>query len=273
MCAESLSATRLVAASSCGAERASARVTTSPGPYRARMSASRWLDGHPLPVGSGGHVAVDQRVGQVPGRGLELAGEFAGEASFFGFDDGAGVVGYEATEHGVGVLGIAQVPGAVQGVEPGVGQAGRVADVVQMAAATRRSAFLPRTGPRVRAVPATPWTCAQRRGSGSSRSERAMSCALAVSVMPFDASQPVPDGHGRAGPSSDVLKTSSMIARTLAWDWSLLAAARGAYGWLARSGLRPARGLGKLFIWSASSSGVAAVSAVSRGARNSGYAR
>ena len=37
----------------------------------------------------------------------------------------------QPTEHSVGVLGVAQVPGAVECVQARGGQAGRVADVVQ----------------------------------------------------------------------------------------------------------------------------------------------
>ena len=40
-------------------------------------------------------------------------------------------MGDQPAQHGVGVLGIAQVAGAVQGVQACHGQAGRVADVVQ----------------------------------------------------------------------------------------------------------------------------------------------
>ena len=48
-----------------------------------------------------------------------------------GFDEGAGVVGDQPAQRGVGVVGVAQVAGAVEWVEAGRGQAGRVADVVQ----------------------------------------------------------------------------------------------------------------------------------------------
>jgi hypothetical protein len=41
-----------------------------------------------------------------------------------GFDDGAGVTRHQSAQHGVGVLGVAQVPGAVEGVQAGHGQAG-----------------------------------------------------------------------------------------------------------------------------------------------------
>jgi hypothetical protein len=41
------------------------------------------------------------------------------------------MVSDEATQHCVGVLGVAQVPGAVEGVQARQGEARRVADVVQ----------------------------------------------------------------------------------------------------------------------------------------------
>ena len=64
-------------------------------------------------------------------RGLELQAQDVGESAFAGFDDGAGVMGDQPAQHGVGVLGVAQVPGAVEGVQACHDQTGRVADVVQ----------------------------------------------------------------------------------------------------------------------------------------------
>src|SRR5262249_60507024 len=52
------------------------------------------------------------------------------------------------------------------------------------AAAARRSASSPRMGARVRAWAATPWVCAQRRGSGSARRVRASPLAQVASAMP-----------------------------------------------------------------------------------------
>ena len=63
--------------------------------------------------------------------GIELQAQDVGKSAFAGFDDGAGVMGDQPAQHGVGVLGIAKVPGAVLGVQARHGQAGRVADVVQ----------------------------------------------------------------------------------------------------------------------------------------------
>ena len=82
-------------------------------------------------VGTGGHVAEGQRVGQRLGRRGELAGQDAREAAFFGLDDGAGVVRDQAAQQGFGVLDVAEVAGTVQAVQAGFGELGEVADVVQ----------------------------------------------------------------------------------------------------------------------------------------------
>ena len=91
----------------------------------------RLVDGREFAVWAGGHVAEGQHVGQGVRRGLELESQDVGKTSFFGFDDGARVVGDESAQHGVSVLGVPQVPGAVERVETRRDQAGRVADVVQ----------------------------------------------------------------------------------------------------------------------------------------------
>ena len=88
------------------------------------------LGRHELAVRAGGHVAVGQHAGQRVWRGLELAGQDVGESAFAGFDEGAGVVGDQPARRG-GVLGVAQVTGAVEWVEARRGQGGGVADVVQ----------------------------------------------------------------------------------------------------------------------------------------------
>ena len=66
-----------------------------------------------LPIRAGGHVAEGQYAGKRVGRGLELEAQDVGEAAFPGFDDGARVVRDQPAEHGVGVLGVTQVPGSV----------------------------------------------------------------------------------------------------------------------------------------------------------------
>ena len=89
------------------------------------------LDAHVLPVGAGGHVAVDQRVSEIARGGLELAGQVVGQAPLLGFDEGAGMVGDQAAHQVVGVLHVTQVAGAVEGMEAGFFHGRRVADVVQ----------------------------------------------------------------------------------------------------------------------------------------------
>ena len=89
------------------------------------------VDRHEFAVRAGCHVTAGQHAGKrVRGR-LELQAQDVGKSAFFGFDDGAGVMCDQPAQHGVGVLGIAQVTGAVQCVQARHGQAGRVADVVQ----------------------------------------------------------------------------------------------------------------------------------------------
>jgi hypothetical protein len=89
------------------------------------------FDRHGLAVRAGGHVAAGQHAGQYIWRRLELQAQNVGESAFFGFDDGAGVMCDQSAQHGVGVLGVAQVPGAIKFVQAGGGEAGCVADVVQ----------------------------------------------------------------------------------------------------------------------------------------------
>ena len=107
------------------------------------------FDRHEFAVRGGGHVTASQNAGQRVRRGIELQAQDVGKSAFAGFDDGAGVMGDQPAQHGVGVLGVAQVPGAVERVQPCQGQGGRVTDVVQPPAACRRSASGPRTGARL----------------------------------------------------------------------------------------------------------------------------
>jgi len=71
------------------------------------------LDLDVLAVGAGGHVAEGQRVGQRLRRQDELADQGVSQIAFFGLDDGAGVVRDQAAQQGLGVLGVAEVAGAV----------------------------------------------------------------------------------------------------------------------------------------------------------------
>ena len=93
--------------------------------------------GEPLSTCTGspsGLVVMSQQVSTLAsasGAGLELVAQDVGESAFAGFDDGAGVVGDQPAQHGIGVLGVAKVPGAVELVQAGSGEARGVADVVQ----------------------------------------------------------------------------------------------------------------------------------------------
>jgi hypothetical protein len=44
---------------------------------------------------------------------VEFGTQDIGESAFAGFDDGAGVMSDQPAQHGVDVLGVAQVPGRV----------------------------------------------------------------------------------------------------------------------------------------------------------------
>jgi hypothetical protein len=161
---------------------------------------------HEFAVRAGGHVAVGQHGGQHLRRGLELNAKDVGEPAFAGFDDGAGMVGDQPAQHGVGVLGVAQVPGAVEGVQARVGKAGRVADVVQprccfqqigVSAENRRQAACP-GGDALDVRPAAGERLLKEYlgkmfGPGSQR------------VHEAQARQPRRDVHGRGMPSEDVL--------------------------------------------------------------------
>jgi hypothetical protein len=89
------------------------------------------FDRYGLAVRAGGHVTASQNAGQRVRCRLELGAQDIGESAFAGFDDGAGVVRDQPAQHGIGVLGVAQVPGAVELVQAGGGEVGGVADVVQ----------------------------------------------------------------------------------------------------------------------------------------------
>ena len=74
---------------------------------------------------------MSQYVSEVVAGGRELAGQFSGDAAFFGFDDGASVVSDQPAQLAGGSPGATQVPSAVERVEAGVREAGNVADVMQ----------------------------------------------------------------------------------------------------------------------------------------------
>jgi hypothetical protein len=155
---------------------------------------------------AGCYVAVGQHAGQRLWRGLELQAQDVGESAFFRFDDGAGVVCDQPAQHGVGVLGVAQVPGAVEGVQARVGKARRIADVVQpcggfqqigVSAENRRQAARPR-GDTLDVCPAAGEGFA---GGVPGRAVRPRKLACSCGK----ARQPRRDVHGRGMPSEDVL--------------------------------------------------------------------
>ena len=55
---------------------------------------------------------------------LELGAQGIGESAFAGFDDRTGMMGDQPAQHGIGVPGVAQVPGAIELVQAGGGEAG-----------------------------------------------------------------------------------------------------------------------------------------------------
>ena len=82
-------------------------------------------------VRAGGHVAVGQSAGKHLWCGLELAGSGRRRVRDRRLRRWRRNGGRPAAEHGVGVLGVAQVPSAVERGAGPCGKAGRVADVVQ----------------------------------------------------------------------------------------------------------------------------------------------
>ena len=69
------------------------------------------LGRHRLAVRAGGHVAEGQDAGKLIRRRLELAGQDVGKPAFLCLDEGAGVMGDQPAQQGVGVLGVAQLYG------------------------------------------------------------------------------------------------------------------------------------------------------------------
>jgi hypothetical protein len=92
------------------------------------------------------------------------------------------VMGDQPAQHGVRVPGVAQVTGAVQDMQARHGQAGRVADIVQPRRGFQEIGIRTENGCQA-ACPATPWTCAQRRGRGSRKSAWARRSAHEASVF------------------------------------------------------------------------------------------
>jgi hypothetical protein len=72
------------------------------------------LGRHGLAAQAGGHVAARQHAGQYVRCRVELGAQEVGESAFAGFDGGAGVVGDQSAQQGVGVQDVAQIPGSVE---------------------------------------------------------------------------------------------------------------------------------------------------------------
>jgi hypothetical protein len=104
------------------------------------------LNRHGLAARAGSHVTASQHAGQRIRRRLELGAKDVGESAFAGFDDGAGVMGDQPAQHGIGVLGVAQVPGAVELMQAGGGEARGVADVVQPGGGFQQVGVRPENG-------------------------------------------------------------------------------------------------------------------------------
>src|ERR1700730_8314200 len=100
-------------------------------------------------------------------------------------------------QHRVGMLDVAEVPGAVERAKVRVGEFRRVADVMQPRGSFEQVGIVTqdRSQTRERACAPTPWTWAQRRGSGTSSSLRASSAAQSALLMTADATQHVKDVH------------------------------------------------------------------------------
>ena len=84
-----------------------------------------------LAVRACGHVTEGQHARKRVRRRLELTAQDLSKSAFAGFDDRAGVMRDQPAQQSVGVLGIAQVPGAIELVQAREGKAGDVADAVQ----------------------------------------------------------------------------------------------------------------------------------------------
>ena len=69
------------------------------------------LDRHELAVRAGGHVAASQNAGQHVWCRVKFVAQDIGESAFAGFDDGAGMMGDQPTQYGIGVLRVAKIPG------------------------------------------------------------------------------------------------------------------------------------------------------------------
>ena len=102
-----------------------------PGPVSATNLRQTLADSHWLTVGASRHVAVDERIRQLAWWWPELADQLSREAALLGFCQRTRVMRNHPAQQRLGVFGVAEMPGAIQRVESGVMQIGRISDVVQ----------------------------------------------------------------------------------------------------------------------------------------------
>ncbi len=84
-----------------------------------------------VPVRSRGHIAIRQGIAENHIRHGKLTGEHVRKAAFLGLDDSPGVMTDQAAQDRIGMLHVAEVPGAVERMKASLHQFGRVADVMQ----------------------------------------------------------------------------------------------------------------------------------------------
>jgi hypothetical protein len=158
-------------------------------------------------VRAGFHIAASQHGGKdVRGR-LELQAQNVGKPAFAGFDDGVGMMGDQPAQHGIGVLSVAQVTGAVQGMQAPHGQAGRVADVVQSRGSFQEIGISAENGCQAACPPGDALDVRPAAGQGSCRSVRARCLADEASAFMR------PRLDGRRGTFTDVACRSNRARR------------------------------------------------------------
>jgi hypothetical protein len=164
------------------------------------------FDRHEFAVWAGGHVAAGQYARKRVRRRFDLQVQDVGKSAFAGFDDGAAVMGDQPAPQGVGMLGVAQVPGAIELVQAREGKAGGVADVVQPCGGSSRPASASRTGARLRA-PRVDALHVRPNGEGGVPAGAPGQAAWPriQRVHAAQASHLRRDVHGRSMPSEDAL--------------------------------------------------------------------
>jgi len=183
------------------------------------------VDRHELAVRAGGHVAVDQHAGKRVWRRLEFEAQDVGKSAFFDFDDGAGVMCNQSAQHGVGVLGVAQVAGTVECVQACDGQAGCVADVVQPRGGLQEPGV--RAGKRCQAACPCGDALEVRPAAGEGLLQECPGELFGPwnqRVQAAKARQPRRDVHGRGMPSEDVLLSvrpchPAVVLASARWTW------------------------------------------------------